>query len=122
MGLVHLLDPALEPGKTYFYHIQTVPTGDPTRDWSDVVSATTIADSPARPTLTAEADGENAIDLTWTAPDSGGNAIVRYELESWNTDDREWTPVTSALSATSTSYKHTGLDRRLLAASIACVP
>jgi hypothetical protein len=99
-------DIALEPGKTYFYRIQTVPTGA----WSTVVSAATIADSPARPTLTAEADGENAIDLTWAAPDSGGNAIVRYELESWNTDTRQWASVTSALSATSTSYKHSGLD------------
>jgi hypothetical protein len=101
-----IADPALEPGKTYFYRIQTVPTGA----WSAVDSATTIADSPARPTLTAEADGENAIDLTWAAPDSGGNAIVRYELESWNTDTRQWASVTSALSATSTSYKHSGLD------------
>ena len=88
-----IADPALEPGKTYFYRIQTVPTGA----WSAVDSATTIADAPARPTLTAEADGENAIDLTWTAPDSnGGNAIVRYELERWDTDTKQWASVTNA--------------------------
>ncbi len=99
-------DPALEPGKTYYYRIRTAPESD----WSAVVSAATIADSPARPVLSAEADGENAIDLTWTAPDSGGNAIVRYELERWDTDTKQWASVTNALSATSTSYKHSGLD------------
>ena len=60
--------------------------------------------------FTAMADGENAIDLKWLAPESdGGNDIVRYELERWNTATRSWVTVTSAVPANRTSYKVTGL-------------
>ena len=49
------------------------------------MSVSTIADAPGRPQSDCRlADGKDAIDLTWKAPASGGNAIVRYELERWD--------------------------------------
>ena len=75
------------------------------------MSVTTIADAPGRPSLTAEADGEDTINLTWDAleDDDGGNAIVRYELERWDVDASRWVSVSNSLSATTTSYEHDNL-------------
>jgi hypothetical protein len=106
----------LEPGTTYYYRIQA--TGDNVETnndnpgnsaYSAIASVSTIADAPGRPVLTAVADGKDAIDLTWTAPASGGNAIVRYELERWDVSTTRWVSVNNALSAISTSYEHPDL-------------
>ena len=99
----------LKPGTTYYYRIMT--RSAPVGALSTVVSATTVADAPGRPEmLTATADGENAIDLSWDVPATdGGDAIVHYHIEMWDTDTRSWTRVT-VISATHTTYKHRGLD------------
>ena len=39
----------------------------------------------------------------------GGNAIVHYHIEMWNTDTRSWTRV-AVISATHTTYKHRGRE------------
>ena len=39
----------------------------------------------------------------------GGNAIVHYHIEMWDTDTRSWARVT-VISATHTTYKDRGLD------------
>ena len=45
-----------------------------------------------------------------SAPESdGGNDIIRYELERWNTGTSSWVTVTSAVPANRTAYKATGL-------------
>ena len=107
------VDPAspLKPGTTYYYRLRTIPADNDNPAWSTVVSATTVADAPGRPGMVnAKPDGENAIDLSWDAPMSdGGNAIVHYHIELWNTDSRSWTRVT-VISATHTTYKHRGRD------------
>ena len=112
------VDTGLVPGKQYWYQIQaTVGDGGDmtnTSPYSAIASATTVAAAPGRPqSFTATADGESAIDLAWEAPASdGGNAIIRYELQRWDTDtpQPQWVNVTVSLLASSTSHEHTGLD------------
>ena len=100
----------LTPGTTYIYRVQAVNT-TASGPWSNQVTAVTVAGAPGRPQMfEADADGENAIDLTWMAPESdGGNAIIRYELERWNAATSSWVTVTNAVPANRTSYKVTGL-------------
>jgi titin len=100
---------ALRPGTTYYYRIRTNPADTANPAWSAVVTVRTIEDAPDRPqNPSAEADGENAIDLSWDAPASdGGNAIIHYHIEMWDSSSKTWSRV-SVISATHTSYKHRG--------------
>ncbi|MCY4117695.1 MAG: fibronectin type III domain-containing protein [Caldilineaceae bacterium] len=100
------VDTERDPGMTYYYRIQTVPASG----WSTIKSATTDPGRPGRPaTVTATADGQNAIDITWTAAPANGSAIVRYELQVWNPGTSVWDTVRNDLPSTRLSYKHTGL-------------
>ena len=100
----------LKPGTSYIYQVLAV-NGAGSSAWSTLASATSVAAAPGRPLMfTAAPDGENAIDLSWLAPASdGGNAIIRYELERWNSGTSSWVTVTSAVPSNRTSYKVTGL-------------
>ena len=78
---------------------------------SDTDSATTAAATkPGEPAgLTAAADGQTEIDLSWTAPsDDGGADITGYRIEV-STDGSSWSDLEANTSSTSTSYAHTGL-------------
>ena len=78
---------------------------------SDSDSATTdAATKPGKPTgLTATADGQTEIDLTWTAPsDDGGADISGYRIEV-STNGTSWSDLVADTDSTSTSYSHTGL-------------
>lgn len=68
------------------------------------------ATTPGAPTdLTATADGQTEIDLSWTAPsDNGGAAITGYKIEA-STDNSSWSILVADTSSTTTSYSHTGL-------------
>ena len=102
----------LTPGTPYIFRVQAVNSTSPGLGaWSNQVTATTVAGAPGRPQMfEAEADGETAIDLSWEAPEStGGNAIIRYELERWNAATRTWVTVTNAVPANRTSLNVTGL-------------
>ena len=99
----------LNAGATYYYRVSatnSVDTGDPSN-----VDMATAADIPNKPTgLTATADGENTINLSWTAPaPNGGSDITGYMIESSpdGTDD-SWTELVA--SQTELTYEHTGLD------------
>ena len=107
-GMIDGNEVALSAGTTYYYQVRANTTAE---NWSAVESAVTIAAAPDRPqNLSAEADGQTAIDLSWDAPEKdGGNAIVRYELERWDSTATQWVSVNNALSATSTTYKHRNL-------------
>ena len=104
------VDADLDPGKTYHYRIRATPQTGDNDGWSVSKSATTVAGAPDRPTMvTAEADGQNAVDLTWVAPASdNGSAIVRYELQRYTTASG-WVTVRSDLPSTRTNYKDSGL-------------
>ena len=68
------------------------------------------ASAPEAPTgLTATADGQTEIDLSWTAPShDGGAAITGYRIEV-STDGSSWSDLVTDTGSTATSYSHTGL-------------
>ena len=74
-----------------------------------VVSAKT-ANKPGAPTgLSATADGQTEIDLSWTAPsNNGGAAITGYKIEV-STDNSSWSVLVADTSSTAVTYSHTGL-------------
>ena len=108
------VDAGLTAGGTWSYRVRAISlSGGHTLEgeWSAEASATTDSGGPANaPTgLTATADGENRIDLSWTAPAAGGGSVTGYRVEH-STDEGEsktWERV--ATLGNVTSYSHTGL-------------
>ena len=102
----------LTAGATRHYRVSAInSTGTGSASNSD--SATTQAapaTQPGAPTgLTATANGQTQIDLSWTAPsDDGGAAITGYKIEV-STDGSWWTSLVADTGSTATSYSHTGL-------------
>ena len=103
----------LDAGATYYYRVSAindVGTGDPSN-----VDMATAVDIPNAPTgLTATADGENTINLSWTAPELAGasaSAITGYMIESSpdGTED-SWTELVANTGNTDVEYEDTGLD------------
>ena len=73
-------DSGLSPGTERHYRIRAV-NGTGNGAWSATRSATTPPDVPGVPTLSANANGENAIDLAWEPPSyDGGAAVSGYEI------------------------------------------
>ena len=77
-------------------------------------SATTdeaSAEKPGAPTgLTATADGQTEIDLSWSAPPSdGGASISGYKIEV-STNGSSWSDLVADTGSASTTYSHTGLS------------
>ena len=80
---------------------------------SDVAHATTAAGRvPDPPTgLTAQADGQTAIDLTWDAPaDTGTSSILGYRVEVSEDEGASWADLTANTGSAETAYRHTGLQ------------
>jgi hypothetical protein len=107
--------PAVAPGKTYYYRMTatnaTNNNGNGMSGYSEVLTVTTDAAAPARVMdLAAATDGDDAIDLKWSAAVANGSAVIRYELQVWNKVAGQWDDVNTAIGSTRTSYKHTGLD------------
>ena len=101
----------LTNGVQYDVQVRAVNTaGD--GPWSAVATGTTIASvtNPGAPgNLTATANGQTRIDLSWSAPsDDGGAAIAGYQIEV-STDGSTWSDLDANTRSTSTSYSHTGL-------------
>ena len=74
--------------------------------------------TPGAPTgLTARANGQTKIDLSWTAPaNDGGVAVTDYKIEvcaqataAACDTDAEWSALDSGTVSTDTTYAHTGL-------------
>ena len=104
-------DSGLSAGGTWSYRVRAISIADGNLlegDWSAEASATTDAGGPANaPTgLTATANGENRIELSWTAPAAGGGTVTGYRVEH-STDGMTWKLVASLGNVT--SYSHTGL-------------
>ena len=76
--------------------------------WSTVRNAVTPPAVPSAPTLSAAANGENAVNLSWDPPsDDGGADISQYELHVSNDGGSNYSRLTSP-SASTRSYNHTG--------------
>ena len=101
----------LDPGTTRHYRVAAI-NADGTGPASDVAHATTEGAKPGPPrNLQATADGDSAIDLTWTVPaDTGSSAIEGYRIDMSSDSAQNWTTLATRLAADGTTYKHTGLD------------
>ena len=63
---------------------------------------------PGAPVLTATANGETQIDLSWTVPDTGGKSLDKYSIDVSTNGGTTWSPLADT-SATITTHSHTGL-------------
>ena len=63
---------------------------------------------PGAPVLTATANGETQIDLSWTVPDNGGRALDKYSIDVSADGGTTWGPQAD-VGSTITTYSHTGL-------------
>ena len=74
------------------------------------IATQSAATAPGAPTgLTATANGQTRIDLSWTAPlDDGGSNITGYKIEV-STNGSTWSDLVANTNSTSTSYSHTSL-------------
>ena len=102
----------LTAGNTRHYRVSAI-NSEGVGTASNTDSATTEAapaTKPGAPTgLTATADGQTEIDLSWTEPsDDGGATITGYKIEV-STDGSNWSDLVSDTGSTTTSYSHTGL-------------
>ena len=103
----------LTAGSTQRYRVSAINSAG-TGTASNVANATTdsppAATAPGAPTgLSAAADGQTEIDLSWTAPsDDGGAAITGYRIEV-STDGSSWSDLVADTGSSTTSYAHTGL-------------
>ena len=109
----------LNAGATYHYRVSatnSVGTGDP----SEIAMATAVDIPNAPKDLTAVADGETTINLSWEAPDdNGGASIASYKIESSpDGTDGSWTDLSITVTnptdpdADGARYtaSHTGLE------------
>ena len=88
------------PNDTWGYGFAQLPAHD----------AVAVAELPGAPrNLTATANGQTQIDLSWSEPASdGGAAITGYRIEVSN-DGSSWGDLAANTGSTSTSYPHGGL-------------
>ena len=101
----------LTAGSTRHYRVSAI-NSEGTGPVSNTDSATTnAATKPGKPTgLSATADGQTEIDLSWSAPsDGGGASITGYRIEVSN-NGSDWTDLVTDTDSTSTSYSHSGLS------------
>ena len=69
---------------------------------------------PGAPALTATANGDRQIDLSWTAPtNTGGSVITDYDIEvcaaASCTAEADWSALDAGTVSTATTYSHMGL-------------
>ena len=113
----------LTPGATYHYRVSATNSAG-TGEFSEIANAI-APDIPGAPTgLTATADGENTINLSWTAPEvaTGASAIAGYKIEVSEDYDGSTDPPTGTWAdlditvtdpvapATMHTASHDGLD------------
>ena len=100
----------LAVGARYDVQVRAVTaTGD--GPWSATMTGTTASTSPGAPTgLTATANGQARIDLSWSAPsDTGGSPISGYRIEV-SQDGSSWSDLVGNTRSAATRYSHTGLS------------
>ncbi len=105
-------DGGLDPGTERHYRIRAVNGATPGEgSWSAVRSAVTPPVAPGAPTLRAEPNGQNAIDVIWEPPsDDGGADVTVYELH-WSADGAENSyRILTNPPGSARSYTHSGLQ------------
>ena len=100
----------LTNGQAYQFRISAtnnIGTGSASNVVSATPTVTVQATAPSTPTNLSATAGNGIVTLSWTAPDNGGSAITRYNIEQ-STDGTTWTASTPATS-TGTTVTVTGL-------------
>ena len=102
-------DGGLGPDTRRYYRIRAVNnTGE--GSWSTVRNTVTPPAVPGTPTLSAAANGESGINLSWDPPaDDGGADISQYELHVSTDGGSNYFRLTSP-SASARAYTHSGLQ------------
>ena len=72
-----------------------------------VGAVTSVPGAPAG--LTATANGQTQIDLSWTAPSNDGGAAISGYLIEVSMDSSAWSDLESDTQSTTTTYSHIGL-------------
>ena len=103
---------AVAPGTTRHYRVRAINSlGE--SDPSNVASATTPETmEPGAPlNLEAFANGQRAIQLSWSPPsDDGGAAVTGYRIEVSDDGGETWSDLVAKTEAGATKYRHTGLS------------
>ena len=94
----------------YVYWVSAInTTGAGTPRLAFVFVGTGRSDAPED--LVATANGDTAIDLSWTAPSDDGGAITGYRIFSSNTGEFEtWSVLVANTDTIATTYSDTGLN------------
>ncbi|MDE0068239.1 MAG: fibronectin type III domain-containing protein [Caldilineaceae bacterium] len=100
-------DMGLTGGTTKHYRVRAM-NSKGWSGWSPLASDTTDVSVPGRPELTVTGQTRGRILLDWEAA-TGGAAIIRYEIQRWDSEARRWVdlPSTSATSYTDTGRMST---------------
>ncbi len=91
------------------YRVRAVNLAGAAGPWSRSTATAQAGQAGPPVNLRAQADGNNAIDLFWDAPeDAGGSAVTGYTVQ-WSSDGTEgsWR---NAGNATDLTFKHRGLE------------
>ena len=102
----------LTAGSTRHYRVLAINSAG-TGTASNTANATTGAASAAVPgaprVLTATANGQTRIDLSWSAPTTNGGAVITgYRIEV-STNGSSWSDLVANTGSATTTYSHTGL-------------
>ena len=110
-GSLAYTDTALSSNTRRYYRVRAVNSAG-NGPWSRAVSATTHTAPPDAPSLTgAEADGPNAIVVTWDEPYIYDRvAITQYEVQWARNPSAETWSYSRKFSASTRSWRHTGLQ------------
>ena len=118
-GTITYTDKDLEPGVTYYYQIRAM-AGAAGGAYSAIVDATAEAKVPGR--IADDDNEENGdqglvlegedgkVTLKWTAPETNGSDISRYEIVRWYPDSGMWEDVRNDLPASLRMYVESGLE------------
>ncbi len=103
----------LEAGTAYTVRVIAVKVSAPDGEASETATGTPLG-APLAPTgLSAAADGQTAIDLSWTAPAADAATRVAptgYKVEVSPNGTDSWTALATITGAGTTTYRHTGLS------------
>ena len=100
----------LTPDTTLHYRVKAINGVGPGAA-SNVDRATTDPRAPDAPiNLTATADGQSRINLTWSPPGyDGGSPVTGYRIEASSNGEATWTELAVNTNSVATSYVHRGL-------------
>lgn len=98
-----------EPGVVRYYRMRSVGYGGTHSLYSNVVNAVALPNKPGRPQTEAYAAGTNAVYISWSPWDGGDSPITSQNIQVSTDGGENYSTLNAGLTATSTTYHHTGL-------------